>query len=87
MEFRLSGHPDRHSSLRSLALRLSDGYEDQEVVVNLDEAVILGHAALEFSLPGHPNRNISLYNLGCYLRARFLELAAMCGLDEAIELH
>ncbi|KIK27233.1 hypothetical protein PISMIDRAFT_76636, partial [Pisolithus microcarpus 441] len=71
LELRPSGHLDRASSLRSLALCLSDRYDRHGVVADSEEAVTLGYATLELRLPGHPDHHISLYSLTCDLWTGF----------------
>ncbi|KAI6120463.1 hypothetical protein EDD17DRAFT_1754921 [Pisolithus thermaeus] len=87
LDLRLSGHPDRSSSLHELALSFSNRYDSQRAVADLEQAVILGRAAVELRLPGHPYRAASLCNLACDLRKRFQKHVRMYGLKEAIELH
>jgi len=62
-------------------------YDKQGAIADLEQAIILGRAALELRSPGHSGRAATLNNLANDLRKRFLKLGANDDLDEAILLH
>lgn len=82
----LPGHRDRSSTLHELTLCLSNRYENQGVVNDLEEVVTLGPAELELCPRGHPDHAASLHNLARDPRKRFTEKAAIRDLEESIEL-
>ena len=56
-------------------------------MVDLEEAITLGRAALELCSPSHCDHAATLYNLADDLRRRFLKLGADIDFEEAVSLH
>lgn len=73
-------------SALGLGLCLSNRYDNQEVVADLEEAVMLKRPALEYCPPGRFDRCIALGDLAHNLRKPFWGQAAIHGLEEVIEL-
>lgn len=73
-------------SALGLGLCLSNRYDNQEVVADLEEAVMLKRPALEYCPPGRFDRCIALDDLAHNLRKPFRRQAAIHNLEEAIEL-
>ncbi|KAI6006552.1 hypothetical protein F5J12DRAFT_913103 [Pisolithus orientalis] len=76
----------RSRSLNNLACCLSDRYDEQGAVKDLERAITLGRRALGLRPPGHPLRGVTLHDLAAYLNSRFDEQAAIGCLEEAISL-
>ncbi|KAG6332696.1 hypothetical protein ID866_6393 [Astraeus odoratus] len=81
------GHPNRSSSLGSLANCMQSRYESQGALEDLEEAISLHQQALELCPVGHPNRSSSLVNLANCMRYRYQSQGALGDLEKAISLH
>ena len=80
------GHSGRSLSLNSLASSLSDRFEQQGVLSDLNEAIDLDRAALALCPPSHSDRSIFLNDLAISLSGRFEQRGVLSDLDEAIDL-
>jgi len=74
-------------SLNNLAISLSDRFNQQGVLSDLDEVIDLHQAALALHPPGHLNRSMSLSNLATSLCVRFKQQGILSDLDEAFTLY
>jgi len=71
LELRASGHPDRSWPLHSLAIYLSDRFDKDGRLEDIEEAITLERHALDLRPLGHPKRHFSLNNLAGYLHRRY----------------
>ncbi|KAF9234300.1 CHAT domain-containing protein [Melanogaster broomeanus] len=78
-------HPDRPSSLSSLATSLQSRFEQRGDEKDLDEAIEHSQSALQLRPEGHPDRSYSLNNLANALWTRFQQQGDGKDLDEANE--
>jgi len=74
-------------SLNNLATSLSERFDQQGVLSDLDEAIDLYQAALALRPPGHSGRSKSLNNLASCLRDRFNHQGVLSDLNEAFTLY
>ncbi|KAL4065486.1 hypothetical protein V8B97DRAFT_1162800 [Scleroderma yunnanense] len=86
LDLRPAGHPDRSDSLFDLGRCLSNRYDQQAAMSDLEESIKLSRAALELRPPGHCHRAATLEYLANRLRDRFMKLSENADLDEAVAL-
>jgi len=74
-------------SLNNLATSLSDRFNQQGVLSDLDEAIDLERAAFALCSPGHCDQSMYFNNLAASLNDRFKQRGVLSDLDEAIDLE
>ncbi|KAF8436306.1 CHAT domain-containing protein [Boletus edulis BED1] len=80
------GHPDRSTSLNSLAADLTR-YRHLGVMEDLDEAITFSREALHFRPQGHPERTMLLDTLTRCLRVRFTRMWQSKDKEELFSLY
>ena len=82
--FRTPGHPHRSKSLRKLIDLLTERFQKQGVISDLDELIMLHHDVLELHPPGDKARPSLLRDSASCLWNRFQRQAGTCDLEEAV---
>ncbi|TFK38942.1 CHAT domain-containing protein [Crucibulum laeve] len=87
LKFQTPNHPDRVSTLHSLALHLQSRYEQRNQSIDLAESISLHQQALRWLSTLHSHRSSTLNSLGVVLLMRFHASSDDKDLEEAIVAH